>query len=175
MTPTPEGFDRPLHPDVTIPVKTYLDGNTGGYMCKCATCPTSFLGYKGDVTCPGCVESTTAKPHLARATPSLAPEGQDDMDPTEWDAAHTRCEKCDEPYQVVRPGKIQPSCCCDYIASLHERINELELRVADLRAKQPEVGLTDTSSPEGFETITIPPGSPVHPPTPEAHKESDHA
>jgi len=174
MTPTPEGL-LPCPFCGSDDVQEGMACHEWWVVCDTCGVSTKLADSQEQARARWNRRSPTAAANLARATPSLAPEGQDDMDPTEWDAAHTRCEKCDEPYQVVRPGKIQPSCCCDYIASLHERINELELRVADLRAKQPEVGLTDTSSPEGFETITIPPGSPVHPPTPEAHKESDHA
>ncbi|MBA3622990.1 MAG: hypothetical protein H0W48_00670 [Methylibium sp.] len=36
-----------------------------------------------------------------------------DADEHEVGAAATLCQTCGEPYQVVRPGKIQPGCDCD--------------------------------------------------------------
>lgn len=50
------------------------------------------------------------------ATPT--PKGIDAFDEDMADAARTKCPKCDEPYEVVRPGKIQPSCSCEYIDGL---------------------------------------------------------
>lgn len=50
------------------------------------------------------------------------------------DAARTKCPKCDESYQVVRPGKIQPSCSCEYVDGLvrdrDEAIAERDAAVA---------------------------------------------
>lgn len=42
----------------------------------------------------------------------------DPYESTRREALSTHCDKCDAQYQVVRPGKIQPSCDCDYIDRL---------------------------------------------------------
>jgi hypothetical protein len=52
------------------------------------------------------------------------------------DARNTRCPKCDECYQVVRPGKIQPSCACEYIDGILVERDQLR---ADLAAEREHV------------------------------------
>jgi hypothetical protein len=46
--------------------------------------------------------------------------------PTEADAHNTTCPTCDAAYEVVRPGKIQPSCSCHVMADQQARIASLE-------------------------------------------------
>lgn len=43
-------------------------------------------------------------------------EGETDIwAETEWEAEHTKCPDCGAKYEVVRPGKTQPSCDCEFI------------------------------------------------------------
>lgn len=58
-------------------------------------------------------------------TEHIVEELQDDIfAQDEADAANTRCDKCDRPYVAVRPGKIQPTCSCDYIDRLMSERDE---------------------------------------------------
>lgn len=50
-------------------------------------------------------------------------DGGEHFDQDVEDARNTRCPKCDAAYEVVRPGKIQPSCPCDYIARLNDDLD----------------------------------------------------
>lgn len=68
----------------------------------------------------------------------------------EADAANTRCEKCNRAYEVVRPGKIQPTCACDYMQRMEdenadlrgeiERLKEV-IRVQDIVSRERLAGL----------------------------------
>ncbi len=49
-------------------------------------------------------------------------------DEHEVGAAATLCQTCGEPYQVVRPGKIQPSCDCEYLRRIHDEHDAMRAR-----------------------------------------------
>jgi hypothetical protein len=55
------------------PVKDYGDGIDGSYLCRCATCSTTFIGHKRDVVCPACVRPAPPQA-VKQATPSPAPQ-----------------------------------------------------------------------------------------------------
>jgi len=47
--------------------------------------------------------------------PKLPWDESDIFGATEWEAKHTKCGDCGAPYEVVRPGKIQATCDCEFI------------------------------------------------------------
>ncbi len=57
-----------------------------------------------------------------------------DFDQDFIDAANTRCPKCNMQYEAVRPGKIQPSCSCEYIDHINQENDEYREECARLRA-----------------------------------------
>lgn len=73
-------------------------------------------------------------PHCLGAI-AVAPEVHSAEDSTFEEAASTKCEKCGAAYEAVRPGKIQPTCSCEYIQRLHEENDGHAETIRALRAR----------------------------------------
>lgn len=59
--------------------------------------------------------------------------------PTEADAKNTKCARCEAPYEVVRPGKIQPTCMCEYVDNMRSELDSAKEDAAWYRKKYGEL------------------------------------